>query len=58
MQANTCPFDVSGNPAFTVPCGMIDGLPVGRMLVDRHFEETTLIGLAHAFETSGDWRNN
>jgi amidase len=53
MQANTCPFDVSGNPAFTVPCGQIDGLPVGVMLVGRHFEETILIRLAHAFETSG-----
>jgi amidase len=53
MQANTCPFDVSGNPAFTVPCGEIDGLPVGMMLVGRHFEETTLIRLAHALETSG-----
>lgn len=53
MQANTCPFDVSGNPAFTVPCGKINGLPVGMMLVGRHFEETTLIRLAQAFETSG-----
>ena len=56
MQANTCPFDVSGNPAFTIPCGKIDGLPVGMMLVGRHFEETTLIRLARAFEASGDWR--
>jgi amidase len=53
MQANTCPFDVSGNPAFTVPCGKISGLPVGMMLVGRHFEESTLIRLAQAFETSG-----
>ncbi|WP_288049341.1 amidase family protein, partial [Acidiphilium sp.] len=58
MQANTCPFDVTGNPAFTVPCGKIDGLPVGMMLIGRHFEETTLIRLAHAFETNSDWRNN
>jgi amidase len=53
MQANTCPFDVSGNPAFTVPCGKINGLPVGMMLVGRHFEESTLIRLAQAFETAG-----
>lgn len=58
MQANTCPFDVSGNPAFTIPCGKVGGLPVGMMLVGRHFEEATLIRLAHAFETSSDWRNN
>ena len=53
MQQNTCPFDVSGHPAFTVPCGKMTGLPVGMMLVGRHFEELTLIRLAQAFETSG-----
>jgi len=57
MQANTCAFDVTGNPAFTVPCGKIDGLPVGMMLVGRHFEETTMIRVAHAFELNSDWRN-
>jgi amidase len=58
MQANTCSFDVSGHPAFTVPCGRVNGLPVGLMLVGRHFEETTLIRLATAIETGGDWRLN
>ena len=50
MQANTCPFDVSGNPAFTIPCGKKDGLPVGLMLVGRHFEESRVIQVAAAFE--------
>jgi amidase len=58
MQANTCPFDVSGHPAFTVPCGMVDGLPVGLMLVGRHFEEATLIQLARTIEASGDWKKH
>lgn len=57
MQANTCPFDVSGHPAFTIPCGKLDGLPVGLMLVGRHYEETTLIRLAAAFEASGNWQD-
>ena len=56
MQHNTCPFDVSGHPAFTVPCGMIGGLPIGMMLVGRHFEETTVIRAAAAFEAAGDWK--
>jgi Asp-tRNA(Asn)/Glu-tRNA(Gln) amidotransferase A subunit family amidase len=56
MQQNTCPFDVSGHPAFTVPCGKVDGLPVGIMLVGRHFEETTVIQAAQALEQAGDWR--
>jgi amidase len=56
MQQNTCPFDVSGHPAFTVPCGRVGGLPVGMMLVGRHFDEATLIRAGHAFERLGDWK--
>jgi amidase len=56
MQQNTCPFDVSGHPAFTIPCGKIDGLPIGMMLVGKHFDETTLISAARAFEETTDWR--
>ncbi len=46
MQQNTCPFDVSGHPALTIPCGAVDGLPVGLMLVGRHFDEATLFRAA------------
>jgi amidase len=49
---------VSGHPAFTVPCGLKNGLPIGLMLVGRHFEETTLIKLASAIEASGDWKHH
>jgi amidase len=41
-----------------VPCGRVNGLPVGLMLVGRHFEETTLIRLASAIEAGGDWTLN
>ena len=53
---NTAPFDVTGHPALTVPCGMVEGLPVGMMLVARHWNETTIYQAAQAFEQSGDWR--
>ena len=56
MQQNTCPFDVSGHPALTVPCGKVNGLPIGLMLVGRQFEEETLIQAARALEETGDWR--
>jgi amidase len=56
MQQNTCPFDASGHPAFTVPCGKVAGLPVGLMLVGKHFDEATLIRAGHAFERLGDWK--
>ena len=51
---NTSPFDVSHHPAMSIPCGMVDKLPVGMMLVGRHWEEATIYRAAHAFQQSGD----
>lgn len=56
MIHNTCPFDVTGHPAMNVPCGPSQGLPVGLMLVGRHFEETTVLRVAHALEQAGVYR--
>ena len=36
MISNTAPFDITHHPAMSLPCGMVDGLPVGLMLVGRH----------------------
>ena len=33
----------------------VDGLPVGLMLVGRHFDEETIYRAAYAFEQAGDW---
>jgi amidase len=56
MITNTAPFDITHHPAMSLPCGMVDGLPVGLMLVGRHFAEATIYRAAHAFEKSGDWK--
>jgi amidase len=47
---NTAPFDISGHPAISVPAGLVDGLPTGLMIVGRHFDDATVLRLAHAFE--------
>jgi amidase len=47
---NTSPFDVTGNPALSVPCGGSDGLPIGMMLVGRHFDDATVLRAGHAYE--------
>jgi amidase len=52
---NTCQFDVTGHPAMSIPCGLRDGLPVGMMLVAKHFDEPAIYRAAHAFEQSGKW---
>ncbi len=56
MLPNTAPFDVTGHPAMSIPCGMSDGLPVGMMLVGRHYDESTIYRAAAAFEQAGDWK--
>ena len=50
---NTCPTDVSHHPAISIPCGRSDGLPVGLMLIGRHFDEATIYRAAYAFEQTG-----
>ena len=50
MIANTGPFDVTGHPAITVPAGMSGGLPVGMMLIGRHWEDATVLRAADAFQ--------
>ena len=52
---NTCPFNVTGHPAISVPCGMTDGRPIGLMLVGRAYDEATLYRAAAAFERDGGW---
>jgi amidase len=49
--ANTAPFDVTGNPALSVPCAFADGLPVGLMLVGRPWDDATVLRAGHAYET-------
>ena len=56
MLPNTAPFDVTGHPAMSIPCGMSDGLPVGLQLIGRRYEESTIYRAAGAFEQAGDWR--
>lgn len=53
---NTCQFDITGHPAMSIPCGMRANLPIGMMMVGRHFDEPTIYRAAHALELCGDWR--
>jgi amidase len=52
MIANTAPFDVSGHPATSVPAGQALGLPVGLMIVGRHFDDPRCLRTARAFEAA------
>ena len=52
MVPNTSPFDVTGHPAITVPCGFSEGLPIGMMLVGRAGEDAVVLRAADAYEKS------
>ena len=56
MLANTAQFDCTHHPAMSLPCGMVDGLPVGMMLVAKAFDEETIYRAAAAFENRVDWK--
>lgn len=53
--SNTGLFDLTNHPAMTVPCGKVESLPVGMMLVGDHFDERTLYRIAGAFEAETEW---
>ena len=57
MLANTAQFDCTHHPAMSLPCGLVDGLPVGMMLVAKAFDEETLYRAAAAFERGVDWKS-
>ena len=52
MIANTAVLDVSGHPACSVPAGVVNGLPTGMMIVGRHYDDATVLRVAHHFEQS------
>ena len=52
----TVSVNLAGLPAVSVPCGFTrDRLPVGFQLIGRHFDESRILGLAHAYEQDTPW---
>lgn len=51
MSRFTAPFNLSGNPAISIPCGFSEEqLPIGLQLVGRAFDEELLLRVAYAYE--------
>jgi aspartyl-tRNA(Asn)/glutamyl-tRNA(Gln) amidotransferase subunit A len=46
----TVPINIAGVPALVLPCGEIDGLPVGMQLIGKNFSENILFKAAKYFE--------
>ncbi|MDD5312900.1 MAG: amidase family protein [Dehalococcoidia bacterium] len=55
-MAFTYPFNITGQPAASVPCGWTDdNLPIGLQIVGRRFDDTTVLKASAAFETASPW---
>src|SRR5690554_1807864 len=46
----TVPVNISGLPALSIPCGFVDGLPVGLQIIGKHFAEATILNIAHQYQ--------
>jgi aspartyl-tRNA(Asn)/glutamyl-tRNA(Gln) amidotransferase subunit A len=54
----TYPYNLTGLPAISVPCGFDrDGLPIGLQIAARPFDEARVLRVAHAYERSHDWKD-
>jgi aspartyl-tRNA(Asn)/glutamyl-tRNA(Gln) amidotransferase subunit A len=52
----TYPFNISGFPAMTVPCGFDrHGLPIGLQLAAAPWQEALLLRVGHQYQQATDW---
>jgi aspartyl-tRNA(Asn)/glutamyl-tRNA(Gln) amidotransferase subunit A len=50
------PFNLTGLPALSIPCGFSSkGLPIGMQIVGRAYDESTILRLGHEYENATDW---
>ena len=46
----TVPANLAGIPAISVPCGMVNRMPVGLQIMGRPFEDERVVDVAYAYE--------
>jgi len=51
----TIPVNLAGLPGISVPCGFVDGLPVGLQIIGKAFDEETILRAAYAYEQHTEW---
>jgi len=59
LGRNTRPFNITGVPAISIPCGFTaEGLPIGLQLAAPWWAEGTLLRAAHAYQQATDWHRS
>ena len=51
----TLPVNMAGLPGLSLPCGFVEGLPVGLQLIGKAYDEATLLRAAYAYEQATEW---
>jgi aspartyl-tRNA(Asn)/glutamyl-tRNA(Gln) amidotransferase subunit A len=51
----TIAANLAGIPAMSIPCGFVDGLPVGLQLMGNYFDEARLFNVAHQYQMATEW---
>jgi aspartyl-tRNA(Asn)/glutamyl-tRNA(Gln) amidotransferase subunit A len=46
----TVPANLAGIPAISLPCGKVEGMPVGLQIMGKPFEDERVIDVACAYE--------
>jgi aspartyl-tRNA(Asn)/glutamyl-tRNA(Gln) amidotransferase subunit A len=50
------PFNLTGLPALSIPCGFSSkGLPIGMQIAGRAYDESTILRLGHEYENATEW---
>jgi len=50
--------NLAGLPGISVPCGFVDGLPMGLQLIGPHFAEAKILNAAHQYQQATDWHTH
>jgi aspartyl-tRNA(Asn)/glutamyl-tRNA(Gln) amidotransferase subunit A len=53
----TIPANLAGLPGISVPCGFVDGLPVGLQIVGARFADAKVMQIAYAYEQATSWNS-
>ena len=57
-QHYTYPFNFSGHPAASIPCGWSnDGLPIGMQIIGKRLDDLTVLQVSQAFEEISPWQD-
>ncbi|WP_237057816.1 Asp-tRNA(Asn)/Glu-tRNA(Gln) amidotransferase subunit GatA [Microbulbifer sediminum] len=51
----TISANLAGLPAMSLPCGQVNGLPVGLQVIGNYLDEARMLNVAHQYQQATDW---